>query len=431
MPHKPKKIITIFAGRQPNLEILIQYLKKALELNIIDEVHFWNNTRNLEDETYLKTITNLKRISSNIDTHYIPIYTPIVRNSFTIDISASNDIHIQIKDTDKGLCLGLTYEIVLGGRRSIIQQNGVELICVTKPLYLNSPQSMHVAVVDNTLCIYINNALHMEYVFSDGYEASGIPRVEVTKKKENFTIRAIALKTGYNSVGDVHYETIQNHGFYLMDTCIKSWQNYYMYYTHDTYKDDILIKCDDDIVFIDLKKLPDFITFIQSRDDCDLVFANTINNGVSAFYQQHKYGLIPTTFMHLEYPDGGFCGSLWESGKKAEDLHHYFIEHCATFLTHEYNKDIIPIETRFSINFFGYKGKNWHRIQEAWMYGNDEYNLTVDYVKHRHFKNVLYTDFYVSHLSFCKQIETGINLAVLQKRYHDLYLSLYAKKGLE
>ena len=31
-------------------------------------------------------------------------------------------------------------------------------------------------------------------------------------------------------------------------------------------KNDIIIKCDDDIVFIDLNKLPDFIQFIKNND---------------------------------------------------------------------------------------------------------------------------------------------------------------------
>ena len=57
--------------------------------------------------------------------------------------------------------------------------------------------------------------------------------------------------------------------------------------------------------------------------------------------------------MSLEYPRDGLCGSLWESGKKAETLHNYFIKNYKNFLDYEYNNEIIPINTRFSINFFG------------------------------------------------------------------------------
>jgi len=123
--------------------------------------------------------------------------------------------------------------------------------------------------------------------------------------------------------------------------------------------------------------------------------------------------------MDLEYPDGGLCGSLWESGKKAEKLHDYFIKNYKKFLDYEYNNEIIPINTRFSINFFGYKGKNWYKIKDC--SGDDEYNLTVAYVKNRQFNNILYSDFYVSHLSFYKQNETGINLNKLIDSYNELH----------
>jgi hypothetical protein len=169
---------------------------------------------------------------------------------------------------------------------------------------------------------------------------------------------------------------------------------------------------------MDLNKLPKYIEFVKNND-YDLVFANTINNGVSAYFQQNKFNLIPKELMDLEYPHEGFCGSLWENGKKAENLHKYFIENYKKFLDYDYNNEIIDIKTRFSINFFAFKGKNWDKIKDC--YGDDEYNLTVDYVKNRNFKNIFYTDFYVSHLSFYKQNETGINLNLLIESYHELY----------
>ena len=238
------------------------------------------------------------------------------------------------------------------------------------------------------------------------------------KIKDNFEIENIYFKTGYGSVGDLSFNTTHNKGFYFMDTCEKNWKNYYNYYNDKNFENDIILKCDDDIVFVDLYKLPKFIDFIKNND-YDLVFANTINNGVSAYFQQNKYNLIPKKIMDLEYPHGGLCGSLWKNGKKAEKLHDYFIKNYKKFLDYEYNNEIIPINTRFSINFFGYKGKNWHKIKDS--YSDDEHNLTVDYVKKRKFNNILYTDFYVSHLSFYKQNKTGINLNKLICDYHKLY----------
>jgi FkbM family methyltransferase len=102
------------------------------------------------------------------------------------------------------------------------------------------------------------------------------------KIKINFKIENIFYKSKKNS-SILNYSTTKNNNFYFMDTCCKSnWKDYYNNYN------------DDDIVFIDLNKLPNFIEFIKNSN-YDLVFANTINNCVSAYYQQNKYNLIQST----------------------------------------------------------------------------------------------------------------------------------------
>jgi len=397
-------IISIFSGRKPNIEILKKYLTKALELNIINEVHFWNNTRNSYDEDYLKTISNLKRTSSIGEGNYILITPIISNNSFNLNVKASNDIHIKLTNLD------IEYEIVLGGwdnTKSVIRENNKEICSLIQNNVAdeNNYNNFKIIINNGILNIIKNNELLI-------YQ-----RIE-----DNFIIKKIYFKTGYNSVGDLTYNTTQHTGFYFMDTCEKNWKNYYNYYNDKQFENDIIIKCDDDIVFIDLYKLPKFIDFIK-KNDYDLVFANIINNGVSAYFQQNKYNLIPKEIMDLEYPPNGVCGSLWESGKKAELLHDYFTKNYKKFLDYEYNNEIIPINTRFSINFFGYKGKNWHKIKDCY-YGDDEHNLTVDYVYNRQFNNILYSDFYVSHLSFYKQNETGINLNKLIDNYNELYITI-------
>jgi len=397
-------IISIFSGRKPNIEILKKYLTKALELNIINEVHFWNYTRNSYDEDYLKTISNLKRTSSTRAGNYILITPIISNNSFELNVKASNDIHIKLTNLD------IEYEIVLGGwnnTKSVIRENNRE-IC-------NLIQNNVADENNNNIFKFIINNNILNIIKNDELLIS-------QRIKDNFIIKNIYFKTGHNSVADLTYDTTQNECFYFMDTCEKNWKNYYNYYNDKKFENDIIIKCDDDIVFIDLYKLPKFIDFIKNND-YDLVFANTINNGVSAYFQQNKYNLIPKEIMNLEYPHGGLCGSLWESGQKAESLHTYFIENYKNFLDYDYNDEIIPINTRFSINFFGYKGKNWHKIKDCYI-GDDEYNLTVNYVRNKQFNNILYSDFYVSHLSFYKQNETGINLNKLIDDYNKLYITI-------
>ena len=411
-----KNILTVFAGRKQNLELLIKYLKKALELKILDEIHFWNYTRNSNDEEYLKTISNLKRTSSKSNNEYIQIFTPVIDNSFTFEISDSHDVYIKIKDTQQNI----EYEIVLEdwnnnvkNVKSTIIKNNNEL-CTLSQNTINDTDNFEkkyitVGICEKNLIVFLNKQ-----------------KIVICEIKENIAINNIYIKTGNNSVGNITYDTVKNHNFYFMDTCEKSWKNYYNYYDNVIFKDDVIIKCDDDIVFIDLNKLPQFIDFIKNKgDDYDLIYANTINNNVAAYFQQNKYNLIPTNLMILEYPPEGRCGTLWESGEKAEILHNYFIENNQKFLNYDYNNDIIEITSRFSINFIGYKGNKWYKIKDTCLHNNeDEYNLTFDYVKNRGFKNVLYTDFYVSHLSFFSQTH-AMNIDDLISKYSVLYSKIH------
>lgn len=398
-------IVSIFAGRKANIEILKKYMQKALELNIIDEVHFWNYTRNSSDEDYLKTISNLKRTSSFQQGNFISIAPILTNNSFELNIKAPNDIHIVITN------LLTKYKIVLGGwnnTKSVIKENDTELCSLLKNNVADGSK------YNNFKIVVEKDMLHIKKNYED---------LISQKVQNNFEIKNIYFKTGHGSVGHLTYNTVQNNGFYFMDTCEKkSWKNYYNYYNDKKFENDIILKCDDDIVFIDLAKFPKFIEFIKNNN-YDLVFANTINNGVSAYFQQNKYNLIPKEHMHLEYPENGFGGSLWKSGSKAENLHNYFIENYKKFLDCEYDNDFIIINSRFSINFFGFKGKNWYKLIEA-HHKDDEHALTVEYVKKKGFKNVLYSDFYVSHLSFFKQLETKMNLSDLIFKYHALYCAM-------
>ena len=342
-------ILTVFAGRKPNLEILIKYLTKALSLKILDEVHLWNNTKTIYDEEYLKTVSNLKRTNSVAAGKYIKIFTPIVNGSFSFKAIANNDIHIRIDDniSEKD------YEIVLNGfngKTSVLRKGNKELLRVTDTKSNTNEYNLTISVVKNKLCVFSNDKLIIDF-----------------KLDSPFTISDIYLKTGHNCVGDFMFEQIKNKGFYFMDTCEKSWKNYYNYYNNPKFVDDIILKCDDDIVFIDLNKLPNFIKFVRDND-YDLVFANTINNGVSAYYQQFKYGLIPKSLTNLEYVNG-WGGTLWENGKKANKVHNYFIENYKQFLDYNYNAEIIHIDVRYSINFFGYKGNKWGKLINC--YGDD------------------------------------------------------------
>ena len=399
-------IVSIFAGRTPNINILKKYLDKALELNIIQQVHFWNFTREQFDEDYLKTISNLKRTSSSDNADYILITPVIINNSFEINVKAPSNICIKVCDET----LNDIYEIILGENNNIsyIKYNNKNISKLYKNNIVNSNSYINYKISINKSILNIST------------DNENIFNLNINK---NMEINKIYFKTGNGSVGDLMYKSSKNDGYYFMDTCEKKiWKNYYQYYNNPEFIDDIIIKSDDDIVFIDLNKFPKYIEYIKNNNEYDIVFANIINNGISAYYQQKKYYLIPYNINNFEKPD--FGGSLWRSGRLATKLHNYFLENYQKFINYKYQNEneIIELTNRYSINFFGYKGKNWHKIADC--YHDDEFNLTVKYREELNFKNVIYCDFYVSHLSFYKQVGKGIDIGSLRCKYNEFFNKL-------
>jgi hypothetical protein len=241
----------------------------------------------------------------------------------------------------------------------------------------------------------------------------------------------------------------------------QDWTDYYHYYDNHgkLFPNDIIIKCDDDITFIDIFELPYFLSLL--RDDekrritsgerekkgiTGVLFANIINNGVASYYQQHHWNFYKTSEENmileedmneeilkedLEYPPGGLCGSLWESGKKANILHNYFLNHwkeiirpsssssssAATAVIRPfYQPEILPIETRFSINFFGIKASNWYKLRDVGY--DDELHISVSLPLFNISRNYLASNFIVSHLSFRSQ-RFDVNEKL--QRYHQLF----------
>ena len=156
-------IISVFAGRRSNIEILRKYLEKALQLKIINEVHFWNNTRNVDDEKYLKTISNLKRTSSFGSGNYILISPLILNNSFELTVKATNDIHIKITN------ISVDYEIVLGGwnnTKSVIRENNNDILSLLQNRIAdgNNYNKFLIKINDDTLNVIKNEKLILSLI---------------------------------------------------------------------------------------------------------------------------------------------------------------------------------------------------------------------------------------------------------------------------
>jgi len=178
-----------------------------------------------------------------------------------------------------------------------------------------------------------------------------------------------------------------------------AWTEYYNHYKDPKYSDSIIIKSDDDIMFIDIDKFSDFIE-ARKKSDCWVMFPSIVNNGVTSFHQQQD-GLIPESVYKLEYHT--YYGTVVTDGDVGKKLHEYFVNNKDEFLgkARSNNKIIdIPIGDRTSINFFAMIGKDFQSLEQV---NDDEHEFTVEYPKVVQKCNTIYCSFVVVHGSFGPQ----------------------------
>lgn len=207
----------------------------------------------------------------------------------------------------------------------------------------------------------------------------------------------------------------------------KKWGEYYMHYTSTAYPDHIIIKCDDDVVYIDVEKFPKFINnVVDDKDDTHMVyFPSIINNGVCAYLQQQD-GLLPEKELGV-MPYDTFCGRLWGDGKLAERVHLYFIKNINEMRAKQPDRRVtITRGDRISINFFAIKTSKLHIYQAIGP--DDEAEITVRAPPKFGLDNVIDLSMFVAHLGFYKQRSTGMNEVMLLEEYAKLADRLYMPK---
>lgn len=185
---------------------------------------------------------------------------------------------------------------------------------------------------------------------------------------------------------------------------VRRWHSYYEHY-HKLFSSDdekvILIKCDDDVVSIDVDHFTDFLDFRIDNPDYFLVFPNIVNNGVAAYHQQQN-GVIPTDLMELELPL--ICGSLWESKKKCLDLHYLYLDDPSKF-AYAGHVEVDPPH-RVSINFFAVSNKHIRMgFGDERAGADDEHFLSVEFCIENNVKKAIFNGMHVSHLTFHRQDE--------------------------
>lgn len=202
----------------------------------------------------------------------------------------------------------------------------------------------------------------------------------------------------------------------------KIWREYYDYYTPSRFPDHVIMKVDDDVVYIDVDEFPGFVDRRVKNTEDILVFPSIINNGNCAHYQQQA-DLVPTSIAEFPLMQGP-GGILWDSGRMCQELHEFFLGDVEGFLRKskavEISSHKIPIGYRTSINFFAILSKDLGIFQSI---GNDdEHELTVRYPNSLSPQRTHSIDMrmVVVHLAFFRQRDTGLDEDAMLRKYSGL-----------
>lgn len=201
-------------------------------------------------------------------------------------------------------------------------------------------------------------------------------------------------------------------------TIRKKWSSYYNYYRDNSSDCDKIIKCDDDIVYIDIDS---FEKYIESICDDYFLYPNIVNNDVCAYWQQ-KYGVHDLFDYKVDYQSTSDKHtstplSNWAQDKnKAFLIHDLFLKDPKSFIIS--SKNLKFYGSRLSINMFGITGAGWRKYLHNDLILSDE-----SFVSCRSGAgNFIKLDSLVSHFSFGPQSNFSEEERILSM-YKELSLS--------
>ena len=406
-------ILVTFAGRQKRMEILTQYIRRALDLGIIDEWHIWDFTRSPEDRDWVtREFGPARYMGSKVP--YQAAGTVLPCASFRTSARIRHDLHIAVVPNDRPQDC---YEIVVGG-----WQNTHSVLRKIKPDQLqsfdrNNEGSLWTKPTPGVLSPGQPNDVVLS-IDPAGEPLLRINGVTIGKWPE-IDLGAgasVHIRGGWGAdleLCDVSAGTRRYIG--NPNEKLPYWQAYEYYATrYGEFSDAVFLKCDDDIVYLDIDKLDGFVQFRKANPHYFIVSANVVNNGVCAYLQQAA-GSLPASVGHFERPPGGFGGSLWESAERATQLHAFFLASAGKPLP--LAQEVIDWTERQSINFIAWLGRDL--LHMALPQGDDEHALTIGVPTFLERPSAIYSDFMVSHLSFGPQ-ERGWDPAPLIAGYETL-----------
>ncbi len=407
-----RTILVTFAGRRDRMRLLTRYVGAAIERGLIDEWHVWDFARNADDSRWLRERFPVTQATPNKSLEYCrsPRRLEIQEThaNLRLRVRATNDVHLGLRRVSG---TGPDYEIVLGGWNNMV--SAIRKFDSGDALCDVASRNRHSAPV----VVRSTPGLLPEFGFSDIELEIGEQGLRAQVAGEAVLWDAepirrgafeVLYRTGFGSNGDWRFAefaecperrlVVGPEAHFPQDAMF--YTRAYQYYNANVaeYSEAVILKCDDDIVYLDLDKLEEFVSFRRSHEDFLLVSANVVNNGVCAFFQQRS-GVIPPEEDAFELPPDGLCGTLWSDGAKAERLHRLFLSQPTRFTATD--DDPIAWTQRISINFIALLGKDLGFIPD--IMADDEHDLCYGVRKRARKLNCIYPRFVASHLSFWKQ----------------------------
>ena len=406
-------ILVTFAGRQKRMEILTRYIHSAMDAGIIDEWHVWDFTRSQQDHEWVTREFGPVRYMGSA-APYQTNGSVAPNQPLRLGATITNDLHIAIVPNGGG---DDYFELVVGGwsnSHSVLRKLPLSQL---RSFDRNEAPALWSRPTPGILSPGTANQIVINV------DAAGVPSLHVNNvaigrwpELDLSAGASVMVRGGWGAdleLGNVRSRIQRFVG--NPNEQMPYWQAYDYYAKRlKIFSDSIFLKCDDDIVYMDLEKLSDFIEFRRTNPKYLVVSANVVNNGVCAHWQQVA-GSIPEGVGHFERPPGGFGGSLWQSAERANELHDYFLQTNSKHLP--LPMKVIEWTERQSINFIAWLGKDL--VHMALPKGDDERALTVDLPMLLDRPTAIYSDFTVSHLSFGPQ-EQGLALDRLIDAYDEL-----------
>ena len=400
-----------FAGRQQRMEILTSYVKRAIEAGIIDEWHVWDFTRTATDREWVTREFGPVRYM-HAEAHYMHRGNVSSFASFRMEAVIGSDLHLAVLPEDDPEHF---YEIVIGGwdnRQSALRRlPRKDLSSFEREeglLWVNITPGVLSSGCPNDVVLQVDQSgvptLHV-----NGVHVGTWPEIKLSSPA------AVMVRGGFGS--DLELTDVKATIRRYIGKPDEKFPYYlsYEYYAKKLkdFSDHLFLKCDDDIVFMDLTKLSDFINFRRENPNYLVISANVVNNVACAYWQQAS-GSLPMELGVFEYPPD-YGGSLWQDPNRANSLHDFFLQKEDKSLP--LGERIVETKGRLSINFISWLGRDLRHLAIRRL--SDERALTIELPAFLSRPIGIFSDFMVSHLSFGPQ-EKGLHVDRLLAGYRDL-----------